>query len=67
MPQLQEEHLCNIKIDASSRKAGASNVKGVVAYPELLAAQKIGWLRLSHRVNIMGSKIDFYNSLIDKI
>ena len=45
----------------------ASNVEGVVAYPEPLATQKMGCHRLSRRVNKMGFKIDFYNSFIVEI
>ncbi len=45
----------------------ASDVEGVVAYPEPLATQKMGCHRLSRRVNKMGFKIDFYKSLIDEI
>jgi hypothetical protein len=41
----------------------ASNVEGVVAYPDPLATQKMECPRLSRRVNKMGFKIDFYNSL----
>ncbi len=45
----------------------ASKCEGVVAYPEHLATQKMGCYRLSHRVNKMGFKMDFYNSSIDEI
>ena len=45
----------------------ASNVEGVVPYPDPLATQKMGRHRLSRRVNKMGFKIDFYNPLIGEI
>ncbi|MGD8260772.1 MAG: hypothetical protein PVG08_03690 [Desulfobacterales bacterium] len=40
----------------------ASKGEAVVAYRNPLATQKMGWHRLSCRVNKMGFKMDIYNS-----
>jgi hypothetical protein len=40
----------------------ASKGEAVVAYRDPLATQKMGWHRLSRRVNKMGLKMDIYNS-----
>lgn len=40
----------------------ASKGEAVVGYRNPLATQKMGWHRLSQRVNKMGFKIDIYNS-----
>jgi hypothetical protein len=45
----------------------ASKGEAVVAYRNPLATQKMGWHRLSRRVNKMGFKMDIYNSAIDEL
>ncbi|MGD8261878.1 MAG: hypothetical protein PVG08_12340 [Desulfobacterales bacterium] len=45
----------------------ASKGEAVVSYRNPLATQKMGWHRLSRRVNKMGSRIDLYNSFIEEL
>ena len=44
-----------------------SKGEAVVAYRNSLATQKMGWHRLSRRVNKMGFKMDIYNSLTEHL
>ena len=42
----------------------AATVRMLATYRNAMATQTMGWHWLSHRVNKMGCKMDFYNSPI---